>query len=327
MSAEEIQRTVHELQIHQIELEMQNEELRRAHAEIEESRDRFNDLYDFAPVGYITLDAERTIIEANLTAATMLGKKRGDLIGRKFTRFLARAAQDPFYLHQNAVLEGHRKEICELPLRREDGSNFVARMETICLRAFGTRAVHCRSAIIDISENMRIEEGMRESEARYRMLHETMRDAFVSVDMKGHILDFNSAYEHLLGYTPEELRARICVNLTPKKWHAVEAAIVATQILPLGYSTAYEMEYRRKDGTVFPVELCTVLIRDAKGQPTGMWATVRDTTERKRAEEDLRKLNATLESRVSERTAELHESERTTRAVVDKPHGAHRDRG
>src|SRR5215469_15402323 len=80
---------VHELEVHQIELELQNEELRRAQSELEESRDQLRDLYDFAPVGYLTLSEDTVILRANLRAAALLGVERGALIGKRFSRFLA----------------------------------------------------------------------------------------------------------------------------------------------------------------------------------------------------------------------------------------------
>ncbi|WP_300442575.1 PAS domain-containing protein [Zoogloea sp.] len=88
---------VHELQVHQIELEMQNEELRRAHAALEASRDRYVDLYEFAPVGYLTLNADGFIAEINLAGATLLGEVRGALIKRRFARFVADESRDGWH--------------------------------------------------------------------------------------------------------------------------------------------------------------------------------------------------------------------------------------
>lgn len=93
MSPTEIQTLVHELQVHQIELQIQNEELRAAQVELAHSRDRFNDLYDFAPVGYLTTDPAGTLIDLNLTAATMLDVERNKLAGRRLTHFVAPPAQ------------------------------------------------------------------------------------------------------------------------------------------------------------------------------------------------------------------------------------------
>jgi PAS domain S-box-containing protein len=138
-----------------------------------------------------------------------------------------------------------------------------------------------------IKEQQRIAEALRSSEAKYRLLHDSMRDAFVSVDMKGYIKDYNESYLSMLGYLPEEISALTYQDITPEKWHAMETAIVENQILPKGYSDIYEKEYRRKDGTIFPVELRTILLKDDAGNPISMWAIVRDITERKRMERSL----------------------------------------
>jgi PAS domain S-box-containing protein len=136
----------------------------------------------------------------------------------------------------------------------------------------------------EIGCRIKTEEALNESEEKYRLLHETMRDAFVSVDMRGRILETNRAYQDMLGYSEEELRKLTYVDLTPERWHAFEARMVEEQIIPKGFSDVYQKEYRRKDGTVFPVELRTFLIRDKAGNPSVMWAIVRDITERTRAE-------------------------------------------
>ncbi len=126
------------------------------------------------------------------------------------------------------------------------------------------------------------------SEAKYRRLHESMIDPYVMVDMSGRLLEFNQAYLKMLGHSDEELRRLTYVDLTPEKWHEIEARIVAEQIIPHGQSIVYEKEYIRKDGSVFPVELRVSLLRDKNGQPEAMWAIVRDITERKQAENELR---------------------------------------
>jgi PAS domain S-box-containing protein len=155
------------------------------------------------------------------------------------------------------------------------------------------------------TEHHKAEAALRESEAKYRRLHDGLTDAIVSVDMAGRITDFNPAYQEMLGYTREELLQRTYEDLTPERWYPEEKRIVAEQILPHGHSVVYEKEYRRKDGTVFPVELRTFLIRDEKGKPIGMWAIVRDITRRKEVEEALRKAHDDLERRVKERTRQL----------------------
>ena len=125
---------------------------------------------------------------------------------------------------------------------------------------------------------------LRESETRYRRLHESMMDAYVMTDMSGRLLEFNHTYREMLEYSAEELQRLTCVDLTPEKWHEFEAQIIEKQVIPQGYSQVYEKEYTRKDGTVFPVELKVFLLRDKNGQPEAMWAIVRDITERKQTE-------------------------------------------
>jgi PAS domain S-box-containing protein len=132
-------------------------------------------------------------------------------------------------------------------------------------------------------------EALKASEAKYRQLHNSMMDAFGAVDMSGRLTDWNQSFRNLLGYEPEELRTLTYRDITPEKWHAFEEEIIQTQVLRRGYSDIYEKEYRRKDGLVFPVELRAVLLRDDAGQPYGIWAIVRDISERTRAAEALRR--------------------------------------
>ncbi len=136
---------------------------------------------------------------------------------------------------------------------------------------------------------------LRQSETRYRRLHETMSDAFVQKDMFGKIVDSNQAYQQMIGHSNQKLLGIKEIDLTPTWWHDTEAKIIADQVVPHGKSEVYEKEYIRKDGTVFPVELRTFLITDDADIPLGMWAIVRDITQRKQGELEREKTMVALE--------------------------------
>jgi PAS domain S-box-containing protein len=138
------------------------------------------------------------------------------------------------------------------------------------------------------------EAALRRSEGKYRRLHESMTDGFVFVDMNGVIRESNEAYRRMLGYGEEELNGLNYRDITPEKWHAFEQDIVERQVLVNESSPVYEKEYRRRDGGVFPVELRTFLLRDENGLEEGMWAIVRDISERKRLEKNQKKLEDQL---------------------------------
>ncbi len=137
------------------------------------------------------------------------------------------------------------------------------------------------------------EEALRNSERKYRRLHESMTDGFVYVDMQGIIRESNEAYRTMLGYTEEELSHLTYIDLTPEQWHPCELKMVQ-QILEKGFSDIYEKEYQRKDGSIFPVELRTFLVCNDSGEQEGMWAIVRDLTERKQAQQSQKGLEDQL---------------------------------
>jgi PAS domain S-box-containing protein len=141
----------------------------------------------------------------------------------------------------------------------------------------------------DIIERKQAEEMMRESEERYRSLFESSRDAILITDMDGRFTDANRELLDMLGYSLDELRSLTYKEITPAVWHAREEAILQEQILPLGHSDLYEKEYIRRDGTVVPIEIRVWLMEEPAGRFSGMWAIVRDITERKQNEEALRK--------------------------------------
>lgn len=139
------------------------------------------------------------------------------------------------------------------------------------------------------------EEDLRKSEKKYRQLHESMIDGFVRVDIDGKITETNEAFCRIVKYAPEELLRLTYQELTPEKWHAFEADIIKEQVLRRGYSEIYLKEFHRRDGAVIPVELRNYLMVEDSGDPCGMWAIVRDITERKCAEQALQEYEKVVE--------------------------------
>jgi PAS domain S-box-containing protein len=165
---EETQRLVHELEVHQIELEMQNEELCKAREELETALDRYTDLYDFAPVGYVTLDRDGVLLAANLNGATLLGVDRSRLIGRRFVPFVAEESRPCFTAFLGKVFAGKSKESCEVALVREGNQQLFVQIEALAC----TSGDECRVAIIDITQRRRAEDALAE---RRRELEEFNR--------------------------------------------------------------------------------------------------------------------------------------------------------
>ena len=145
------------------------------------------------------------------------------------------------------------------------------------------------------AERKQAEEALRDSEEKYRDLFESNKDGIVLTDMQGKVLDANNAYLAMLGYDIDEIKKVAYQQLTPEKWHKWEAEIIENQFIKRGYSDEFEKEYIKKDGTVFPVSLKGWLIKDKQGQAIGMWGYVRDITERKKAEEERRRVELRLQ--------------------------------
>ncbi|MDQ7787390.1 MAG: diguanylate cyclase [Thermodesulfovibrionales bacterium] len=151
MSDKETQQLILELQVHQIELEVQNEELRKAQTELEESRTRYSDLYDFAPVGYFTFDKNGLIVEANLTAAKELGIERALIINKPFRTYIAAEYREIFDKHLQEVFRSDERQTCEIRLKIKNGSEIYAQLESIAGWE-SSRNTICRTSSIDITK-------------------------------------------------------------------------------------------------------------------------------------------------------------------------------
>src|SRR5262249_38605148 len=187
-SHEDLTRVVHELEVHQIELELQNEELRRAQDEAEAARQQFSDLYDFAPVGYLTINQDARITQANLTAATMLGIERHRLVGQRFAVFVQRESQDDLYLALRAGPPDGRSWSGEILLRKADGTALPVSIE-IASVVEPDRGRFWRCVLSDITNKKSAEEARR----RYAAIVEYSNDAILSADLDGRLVSWNPA--------------------------------------------------------------------------------------------------------------------------------------
>ncbi|HLO26223.1 MAG TPA: PAS domain S-box protein, partial [Geobacteraceae bacterium] len=195
-------RLLHELQVHQIELEMQNEELRQSRDEVETVLEKYTDLYDFAPVGYFTLDREGIIRSVNLTGASLLGVERSRLIDRRFGLFVAVEAGPVFTAFLEKVFTSPAKEVLEVALLREGNSPRFVQIDA----KVNPSGQECRIAIIDITERRRAEDALRKSEELFRIQVECVKDyAIFMLDAQGNVLNWNDGAERLKGYHDEEI--------------------------------------------------------------------------------------------------------------------------
>ncbi len=158
MTPEAIRQMLHELQVHQIELEIQNQELQRTHAELDASQERYFDLYDLAPVGYCTLNEQCLIMETNLTAASLMGVTRWTLLKQPLFRFIFKDDQDIFYLHRKQLFQTGEPQTCELRMIKPDGTQFWVQLTETTMQSYNREPEPlCRVVLSDISERKKAE--------------------------------------------------------------------------------------------------------------------------------------------------------------------------
>ena len=286
-----LKRTMHNLQVHQIELEMQNEELRKAHAEIEAARVRYFDLYDLAPVGYITLNEQGVILESNFAAAGLLGVSRRGLVKKPILKFICSEDQDAYRLQCKQVLETGLPQVSELRMEGRDRKPFWARLEaTIAKSTEG--ASEFRIVLTNVTERKRAEEALNDLVEFSSSLIRYMQDGFSVLDLEGAALDVNPALCEMTGFSHEELvGSKPPFPYWPAEDHErIQKALDET--LSGDSPTDIELTFMRKDGVRFPVIVSPYAVKNRNGETISYSATVKNITARKEAEQALEKSEA-----------------------------------
>lgn len=275
-STEEIQRILHELRVHQIELEMQNEELRTAQMQIIAGRARYLDLYDLAPVGYCTISEKGIIFETNLTLTTMLGVNRQILIKKPFSAFILREDQDIYYLLLKETFDTDKPQTCELRMARSDKTAFWAFLQASALQdEDGTKSV--RVAISDFSKQKMAEDQLRASEAENRAIVELVPDMIFRLGKDGQYLDIETSSDRYLALPVENLLKKNIKDVFPSEVASLMLDVIRKAV---DTNTLQDFEYE----LAVPAGVTIFEARIQKLTNDEVLTFVRDITERKRAE-------------------------------------------
>lgn len=280
---------LHELQVCQIELEMQNEQLRQAQVALKESRDRYVDFYEFAPVGYLTLTDTGMISEINLTGSTLLGVERKELLHRCFSLFVTPEYRDRWNRLFSGMLQHTKAQSFELALKNGAGDRFQAQLDCMYLaKESAAPVVHIM--LTNTTHLRQAEEAMREWQmfvecAHWGMAIGSLKDRSIKLA--------NPAYARMHGYTMEELH-----GINADHLYAPESRADLPQYDEILHSAScytFECVRLRKDGSTFPAVMDVSTIKSVDGKAVFI-ASVTDITARKQMERQLRELAAHLQT-------------------------------
>ena len=275
---------IRELKLHQAELEAQNQALRQAQWELEASRNRYSDLYDFAPVGYFTLDQKGLILEVNLKGVEQLGIERIHLLKTPFSLYLPKEARLAFVSLLRELFKSGRKQSRELRLQRKNSAPLNAQAEIILVEDPVYGRV-CRMTLSDIADRKRTEEALRGSEEKYRLLFERNPHPMWVFDLETlAFLAVNQAAIAHYGYRREEFLSMTIKEIRPRE----ELSLLLSEISNVqpGTKQAGVWRHVKKDGTLMEVEVTGELI-SFSGRRAGL-VVATDVTKRSHTETALR---------------------------------------
>jgi PAS domain S-box-containing protein len=272
-SPDELLRIQHELRVHQIELEMQNEELLEARAEIEAGLGRYTDLYDFAPSGYFNLDPNSVIHMANLAGAHLAGRPRAELVGLRFGLLLDISCREAFANLLEKVFATGETQALEATLLPRDQAPRIVQLAA----SLSPDAAECRLAVLDITEARQARQAL---DLRERALAEVSNGVLIT-DEKRRIIYANKGFVELTGYPEAEVLGRNC-SFLQGPGTSQETILKMRAALDAEQPFEGEILNYRKDGAPFWNELTIAPIVDPAGGPSRFVGIQRDVTERKR---------------------------------------------
>lgn len=285
LSADEVALTLHELQVHQIELEMQNEELRGAQAELDATRARYFELYEMAPVCYCTVSPTGLILQANLTTSTLLGVPRDLLIDRPFSRLIFSEDQDHFYLLRKQLLTDNLPARCELRMLRQDGTPLWVSLTA----SSATNSDDTAMLLIvfeDISACKLIEIELRAEKSRLLATLNALPDLLFEVDAEGRIYNYHARRDDLLAIPAEVFLGKHFSDVLPA--NAAEVCELAIRdAAEHRYASGHQYALQMPQGECW-FELSAALMDAGVTSDQRYIVLARDITERKRAEVELR---------------------------------------
>ena len=291
MSPAEIQQIIYELRVHQIELEMQNDELRRTQAELDAAQARYFDLYDLAPVGYITVSKPGLILEANLTATTLLGVARRVIRGVRaaplmFSQFILKEDRDLYFQRRQQLFETGEPQACDLRLAHEGDLDFWVHLEATATHAADGAPV-LRVVLIDITERKQAEAALRESESLYQSLVAVSPLSICRKDLTGRFTFANQRFLEASNQSLANLIGKTDFDLHPpelaEKYQGDDRAVMDS-----GQAREFIEEHALLDGEAAIMQCYKTPIYDAAGNINGVQISFWDITDRQRTEDALR---------------------------------------
>jgi PAS domain S-box-containing protein len=283
------ERLVHELEVHQIELEMQNEELRRATETLEAAKAEYTDLYDFAPVGYFTFDGVGVIRRLNLTGARLLGVERSSAVRNLFEAFVAEEDRGTFRRFLGQVFTGTERHSCEVAIEARGPREVTsgAPLGPVQVRIAATLSAgrqECRALAMDVTEQTRAVRALQESELRFRTLVEAMEDSVITTDRRGRVTSVHSKRLESLASSPATLVGKSAAELYGGEVEG-DHDVTHARVLA-GETVAFEWK-QDIGGERLDMQTIASPLRDANGQITGSLDVSRDVTELKRLHEQV----------------------------------------